>query len=172
MAAEQRQRLLLRSLDWARCIDMKHARHFIGFDERGAQLGPQLQACIRDNAFFSGAPVRPTKDRLVEVLVPVGGDVLALVMRAEQIGFREAVDRLAETYLSPPVAVRRPPPRPAPSGLEEPIAPPLLGEPGALTLSDRACLGIGLTKRTPIRASGTDPTHGSACPRRGHLPPG
>ena len=76
----------------------------------------------------------------------VGGDVLAFVMRAEQVGFREAVDRLAGTHLGPPVAVRRPPPRPAPSGLEDRTAEELavlqaatslyhhqlLAEPGAL----------------------------------------
>ena len=47
----------------------------------------------------------------------IGGDVLAFVMRAEQVGFREAVDRLAGTHLGPPAAVPRPAPRPAPSGL-------------------------------------------------------
>lgn len=49
----------------------------------------------------------------------IGGDVLAFVMRAEQVGFREAVDRLGGTHLSAPVAMRRAAPRPAPSGVED-----------------------------------------------------
>lgn len=49
----------------------------------------------------------------------IGGDVLAFVMRAEQVGFRDAADRLGGARLGPPVAVPRPAPRPMPRALED-----------------------------------------------------
>jgi len=51
----------------------------------------------------------------------IGGDVLAFVMHAEDIGFREAVDRLTSRHEGPvrPVSRLAAPPRPASRGLEE-----------------------------------------------------
>jgi DNA primase len=91
----------------------------------------------------------------------IGGDALAFVMRAEQVGFREAVDRLGGAHLGPPRAVPRPAPRPASDGPDDRTSEELavlqaatslyhhrlLAEPGALAYLARRGIDLSTIRR-------------------------
>jgi hypothetical protein len=56
-SAQQRQRLLGGFLHIPRRVDAENGRLLIRRRERGSQLGPQLDPCIRNNTLLPSAPL-------------------------------------------------------------------------------------------------------------------